>query len=245
MNTSLPSASQAMDHAIAAIDAAPVREEPFPHIYVEGVFPASFYDAILANLPEENGYTALVETGRVGAGYSPERLVVIPAEAGALGPVHGVFWSQLFAALLTEALARAMMTKFDAQVQQRFLEESGGAGMSLDLHWESLLVRDRSTYLLGPHTDSPRKVLSALFYLPADASRPELGTALYAPKTPGFTCPGGPHHPHDQFACIRTMAYKPNTLFAFPKSKRCFHGVEPVVAGMARDLLFYDLYRQL
>ncbi len=80
-----------------------------------------------------------------------------------------------------------------------------------------------------------------LFYLPAGASDPGLGTSLYRPKDPDFTCPGGPHHPVDRFERLRTVAYRPNTLFAFPKTHNCFHGVEPVPEGAVRDLLFYDI----
>jgi hypothetical protein len=40
------------------------------------------------------------------------------------------------------------------------------------------------------------------------------------------------------------MPYAPNRLLAFPKTERCFHGVEPVAdSGLVRDLLFVDLRR--
>ena len=103
-------------------------------------------------------------------------------------------------------------------------------------------MRDRTTYSLGPHTDTPEKVLSFLFYLPPDASMAHLGTSIYVPKDPQFICRGGPHHDFAHFRRMLTMEYLPNTLFAFMKTPNAFHGVEPITeAEVRRDLLLYDI----
>jgi hypothetical protein len=85
-------------------------------------------------------------------------------------------------------------------------------------------------------------VISLLFYLPEDDTRPHLGTSVYIPKDGQFRCPGGPHHSFDGFERVYAMPYVPNTLFAFPKNDHCFHAVEPIVEpGVRRDLLLYDI----
>ena len=81
-----------------------------------------------------------------------------------------------------------------------------------------------------------------MFYLPTDATRPHLGTSIYAPRDPAFRCRGGPHHAFDRFDRTDTIPYLPNTLFAFFKSDHSFHGVEPVSDGdTCRHLLLYDI----
>ena len=41
------------------------------------------------------------------------------------------------------------------------------------------------------------------------------------------------------------MPYRPNSLFAFFKTDRAFHGVDPIAdAGVARDLLLFDVTRR-
>jgi hypothetical protein len=81
-----------------------------------------------------------------------------------------------------------------------------------------------------------------LFYLPADDSRPELGTAVYVPKERAFTCPGGPHHDRANFDHMMTLPYGRNVLVAFPKTSNCFHGVEVLTnADSQRDIFFFDL----
>jgi hypothetical protein len=129
------------------------------------------------------------------------------------------------------------MSKFGQYMTERF-----GAGPA-SLRDEALLVQDITNYKLGPHTDTLRKVITLLFYLPKDTSQAHLGTSIYRPKDPAFRCPGGPHHPHDQFERLETMPFLPNSLFAFFKTDNSFHGVEPVAdPDTRRWLLLYDLY---
>ena len=237
------SAQAAVAHAAQAIAAAKIRELPFPHIYVEQIFPADFYAQMRAMLPAYEAYERLLDTGRVGQAYSKARLVLMPDEASLaeLTPAAREFWGELFNALLTEDFARVVMTCFADAIAERFASDAEEDGGNLFVTWESFLIRDRASYALGPHTDSPRKLVSMLFYMARDAQYPDLGTSFYAPVEPGFVCPGGPHHAFDGFRHLGTLPYVPNTLAAFPKSNRCFHGVEPVGDGFERDLLFFDL----
>ena len=134
-------------------------------------------------------------------------------------------------------LGRLVFGKFGPLIQARFQGQPG-----VEFYDEALLVRDSQNYALGPHTDSPLKVISFLFYLPADDAQAHLGTSIYVPKDRQFTCPGGPHYPFDRFDRMLTMPYLPNTLFAFLKTPNAFHGVEPVNdAGAQRNLLLYDV----
>lgn len=102
---------------------------------------------------------------------------------------------------------------------------------------ETLLVRDMPGYEIGPHTDSPKKVITALFYL-----RGEEGTSLYTPKDKGFTCKGGPHYEFKDFDKVATMPFKPNSMFAFLKSDKSFHGVEKT--QYQREVLLCDIRRK-
>lgn len=110
-------------------------------------------------------------------------------------------------------------------------------GVTGDFTDETLLVRDMPGYKIGPHTDSPKKVITALFYL-----RGQEGTSIYTPKEKGFTCKGGPHYEFEQFDKVATMPFKPNSMFAFLKSDKSFHGVE--TTQHQRDVLLFDIRRK-
>jgi hypothetical protein len=81
-----------------------------------------------------------------------------------------------------------------------------------------------------------------LFYCPNDSRHPEIGTSIYIPKDPNFTCEGGPHYLFDGFQKVTTTPFVPNSVFCFLKTKTGFHGVEPVAeADTSRDLILYDI----
>lgn len=235
--------SAAKLHAMYQLANCAVRRYPFPHICVHDVFPADFFAEIQRNLPRNEHYKALVETGRVGGGYSKARLSLFPEDLAERGmPGSQVeFWRSLFETFGDREFTTVMYNKFEGEIRTQVKRLVGPNGEA-KLKSEIFLMRDLETYSLGPHTDSPRKLLSALFYLPTDRAHPELGTSLYVPKDRDFTCEGGPHHDFAKFDLVQTLPYAPNTLVAFPKTLNCFHGVEPVKAESGkRDLILFDI----
>jgi hypothetical protein len=219
---------------------ATVREYPYPHIYVPDVFPAGFYRELLGNLPPQAALKNLGELGRVTAGNAYPERGVLPLTAQNLDALEAPqrdFWTRMRQWLLGRRFGDTMIGKFAPYLAQRF-----GDLRNLRFDHEALIVRDRTSYALGPHTDSPSKVLSFLFYLPPDAAKSHLGTSIYVPRDPAFLCQGGPHYDYDKFQRMLTMPYVPNALFAFMKTPSSFHGVEPIEEpGVQRDLLLYDL----
>jgi len=226
-------------HVLYQIANAPIKPFPYPHIHVQNVFPPDFYRELRAHLPPAQAYQNLKALNRVSAGYPDTRLVMVvtPENIQALPEPSRSFWSTTAQWLLGGAFGQVMASKFAEFLAQRF----GDLGQTR-FHDEALLVQDYTTYSLGPHTDSPAKVLSFLFYLPPDDSLAHLGTSIYVPKDPRFRCPGGPHHRFEMFDRMMTVPFLPNTLFAFLKTDNSFHGVEPIQeTGVRRDLLLYDI----
>jgi hypothetical protein len=225
-------------HVLYKVANAPVNLYPFPHIYVRDIFPPDFYRVLREHLPPAGVYKDLKELNRVGAGYPDTRLVMMvsPENIQALAEPFRSFWDVVGRWLLG-GFGETVLAKFGQFLDRRF-----GNSRAMQYYDEAMIVQDYSTYSLGPHTDSPKKVLAFLFYLPADDSLAHLGTSIYVPKDPNFTCPGGPHHKFDRFERMATMPYLPNSLFAFVKTSNSFHGVEPIQEkGIRRDLLLYDI----
>jgi len=232
--------SGAEEHAIYRISNAPVREYPYPHLYVTDIFPPEYYATLRRNWPDARDLVRLDETGRVPKGVYTERFIM-PLTPASMEPLPGeqrAFWKDLASWMLRGRFPNAVLGRFEREARERF----GESLTEIEFVNEALVVRDHTDYALGPHTDHPTKVLSLLFYCPDDDSKMHLGTSIYEPVDPSFRCPGGPHHPHDLFTRIMTMEYRPNALFAFFKSDRAFHGVDPIRdADVLRDLLLYDI----
>ena len=228
------------DHVLARIMDAPIKRLPSPHFYIDGVFPGDFYGDLLANMPEDDDYTCLGDTGRVPKGAYRERFVFLPKkdEIDKLPADKRAFWHDLSKWLYGERFFRCMVGKFAQTAATRF----AGKLDNVQLTSEVLVVRDRTNYSIGPHTDAPHRFLSMLFYCPPDDSREHLGTSLYMPLDRKFTCKGGPHYGFDKFVKVDTMPYRPNSLFCFVKTETSFHGVEPIQdESIARDVILYDV----
>ncbi len=217
---------------------APVRFFPYPHIYVPEVFPADFYAEMQRNIPDPSVMIPIEEARNV-KGYK-ERFVLelndkhFPRLPEDVRP----FWRDFASWLLSGRFKEMLLQKFKPVVEQRFRNVQG-----IEFYDEAMLVEDITKYALGPHSNATRQVVTLLFYLPKDESQSHIGTSMYVPKDPKFTCEGGPHYGFEGFTKMSTMPFKPNTLFSFVKTNNSFHGVEPVTdPDTKRWLLLYDIY---
>jgi len=233
-------------HLLYKVANAPVASYPFPHFFVQDVFPADFYARLQTMLPDRDStMRPLAEvrriTDRSGEAVSDayrERYILKlrDEDLAALPPAQREFWGALRASMGI-AFGHMLIDKFKSTIGARF------SGKKVGFHDETLLVQDTVNYKLGPHSDSPRKVITLLFYLPPDESQRHLGTSIYAPKARHFRCPGGPHYNREDFDLVWTMPFLPNSLFAFVKTDNSFHGVEPVTdPDTRRWLLLYDVF---
>lgn len=202
-----------LNHLCYRIRNAAIRQWPFPHFYIEEIWPERFYKELLASLPAAEGY----HSG--SANYNGRKFAEIELEG-----------------LKSDDFLRANVCAFEPWFRKRFPE--GKFTPDQDLR----LVLDSQNYSIGPHTDAPWKILSLLFYLPEDYALERLGTSIYLPKDRDFRCPGGPHHKFDLFERVYTAPFRPNSLFGFFKTDFSFHGVEPITIACRRDVLLWNLY---
>lgn len=210
---------------------------PFPHFYLPEVFPADFYQELQRNMPDPDAMSP-IEQVRPVKGYK-ERFVLgfEDKHLATLPEPKRRFWIDFRGWLSGGMFSSLVLEKFQPFIEERF------SGQTVQFNDEMLLVQDISNYKLGPHTDSQRKVVTMLFYLPPDESQKHLGTSIYVPNDLEFRCPGGPHHERERFSLLHTVPFMPNSMFAFAKTDNSFHGVEPVAdPDTRRWLLLYDIY---
>ena len=229
---------------------AAVRPYPFPHFYVRPVFPEAFYRELLDNLPPTGIMKRIGEAGTVGqrddmagtvkSGSEQPRWItdVATIEEHEESSGRGDVWKRFAAWLLSDEFQQLLMRKFSAGITERF-----GAGSKLRTDVEARFVRDFTNYSIGPHTDTPRKLVSLLFYLPEDERLRHAGTSLFVPQDPSFRCEGTTWYKFKSFRKVETMHFVPNALFAFMKNDRSFHGVEQIEdQGIERNSLLYNIY---
>jgi len=240
----MTSASESpLAHMIQRLNTAEIIAEPYHHFYLRDVLPESYYQAMLRNLPESSVYQNLFAVTDLKLDHFRHRdqrdmsegwTDLLPAEIRS-------FWVDFSHWFLGPELAAALLDKFAGALGRRFLGEP-----LPDTSVEAHFIRHRAGYFLGPHSDLYSKLVVLLLYLAPDQSSAHLGTSIYQPKDPGFTCPNSTHYPFEDFIRVKTVPYMPNSLLAFERSDRSFHGVEPLsdqdVSTGNRDLIQYVLY---
>ena len=227
-----------IDHFVDRLRSANVELDPFPHYYLEHVFPDDYYPLMLRYLPSSEVYDNLYEVTDLKLDHFRHRdqrnmdhnwTDQLPIE-------QRVCWNMFNSWFLSEEFAQVVLKSFSG------VRESWPA-----VSIESQLIRHRAGYFLGPHSDLYTKLVVLLFYLAPDDSAEHLGTSLYRPKQSGFSCPDSKHYAFEDFIRVRTVPYRPNSVLAFMRSDISFHGLEPlsehdVATTAGRDVIQYVIH---
>lgn len=240
---STPEGRRVAAHVVNRIATAEIVTDPFPYVVVDDVFPSDYYAEMLANFPRPQALVPLGASGRVSRDAYPERHVVLfnDADFERMDARQQTFWRGFAGWMYSELFINQLVCKFQHALEPRIAKILASDPV-LKARGDALLVNDRTHYAIGPHTDAPHRLVSLLFYLPADDSLRAFGTSIYRARDPDFVCWGGPHHPFDQFERVHTVDFLPNRLVAFPKTERSFHGVEPIGReGVNRQLLINNV----
>jgi hypothetical protein len=223
-----------LEHFVDRLRSVKVESDPFPHYFVENVFPEDYYRELLRHLPPTDVYKNLYEVTDLKLDHFRHRdqRDMDQGWTDKLPPDLKAFWTSFNEWFLGEDLARAVMQSFALEMP--------------DLLIESQFIRHRAGYFLGPHSDLYTKLVVLLLYLAPDNSAEHLGTSLYRPKEPGFSCPDSKHYPFADFIRVKTAPYRANSLLAFVRSDISFHGLEPLseadVAAAGRDVIQYVIH---
>jgi hypothetical protein len=234
-----------LSHVVTRLRTAEVVFDPYPHYYLEQVFPAEYYQALLRYLPGSAVYENLFAVSNLKFDhfrYRDQRdfnegwTKNLPAELRE-------FWDCFDEWFTGPELMQATLEPFAELLSARFGEGTPWPMFSV----QCMLVRHRAGYFLLPHSDLPTKIMALLLYLAPDESALHLGTSLYQPKNRDFSCPVDKQHPFEDFVRVKTAPYKPNSLLAFLRSDISFHGVEPlseqdITASCGRDVIEYVIY---
>ena len=224
-----------LEHFISRLRSARVEQDPFPHYFVEHVFPEDYYRELLRNLPPSDVYENLYEVTDLKLDHFRHRdqRDMNHGWTDRLTAEQKIFWESFNQWFLSEQLAQAVMKSFGWETWPA-------------VSVESQFIRHRAGYFLGPHSDLYTKLVVLLLYLAPDDKAEHLGTSLYRPKQAGFSCPDSKHYAFEDFVRVKTLPYRPNSLLAFVRSDISFHGLEPLseqdVASAGRDVIQYVIH---
>jgi hypothetical protein len=242
--------SEERDHVRRAILGAPLHTNPSPYVFVENVFSAPLYQAMLRAFPDDGAFTPWQHSGvppDFFGNYQQRGQLVLPDTSGRLPHDRRQFWNALSDYLCSMDFARLLLMRFEDHYREQF-----GAGFDAPDFAERLrpglvVNRHEPNYYLGPHTDRYEKVVTCVFYMPESEGLDHLGTTIYRPLRADMRCRGFFHHDPARFERIATTPFRPNAMLIFARTDVFFHGVHRLTPDELRgskrrgfQLQFYE-----
>ncbi|HEX8678984.1 MAG TPA: hypothetical protein VF683_03430 [Chthoniobacterales bacterium] len=233
LQTSL--SAEVLDHLLAEIAATAVHDEPYSHFYLERAFPESVYQQMLDYLPPASAYggdNPRIHTRADGL-ITRNVISVSPPALAQLPEPQRSFWTEIGAALTSLRLKDAVFARLSRDLSRRF-RIAPERLTSITAYPKPALVKDLGGYEITPHCDTNSKIVTMQFYLPADSSQTDLGTAVYRLRLSRLL-----YAPAKRFEKVKQFAFEPNSAYGFAVGRRSWHGREtvPMASGERNSLM--------
>ena len=243
-------------HICSRLNESKLESEPWPHKFIEDIFPEDFYKKIIQKLPSNNFYKSRISLDKNAqvTNYSPERHVfqMNIENLNSLDENDKSFWYNFFKDLCSEEIQNSVLSIFKNTLDNRMknlteLEKSKIGTKNYKIVKRGEIVKDFKKYHLGAHTDTYNKLITFLFYLPLDNSLEKLGTSIFKSKNDIKDSDLLVHQSKEEteknFIKIKTCKFIPNSLLIFPRTNSSFHGVDEVNENSSeRDLFLFNYY---
>ncbi len=220
-------------HLERAVLNAPYSASPIEHVLIENTLPADFYARLLANSPFrfEDGVEwvsrAAAETFATSTPYWRRKQIALPKGLpDAAPPEEMACWRTLARAVQDGGWwVKLMARRFPAYFAQRFGPLAEAEDFAEHFVAQQFLQRHEPGYWIGPHTDVPSRVVTAIFSLADGPGFEAYGTQLCLPRDRRFRSDGRMHYDPSLFEVTKVAPYAPNRLLLFTRSKHSFHAV--------------------
>lgn len=199
-------------HVIAAVVAAPLHTDPFPHLVVEGWLPRKVYNCFIRGLPP-----AIFFADR------EDRRHRLPVPLP-LAPAYSVqVWRFMADQIVGRMLHRALSDRFGGVVRDyvRSFCPSLPEDEEFTLHpSDGRILLTHPGYVITPHRDPKWGFVTSLAYLARNGDNEAYGTQLYRVQGDDEAPSGRPFY-IDERRCelVKTVPFRPNTLLAFLNSR--------------------------
>jgi hypothetical protein len=226
-------------HVTDAIDRAGIGNSPMPHMIIEPIFPPDFYALLVRALPP--------------AALFPQRdPIKQDFEIAALDDAPALtqrVWRYLDEEVVGGVLTPALSGKFHRCTIEHYAETGGRsfgerAASIAHRNFTGRIQLRRPGYLLKPHLDPKRVVITGLLYLARPGDGESFGTQLVGIDRPCVASGMKTFFPDQagfKTELTYTVPFKPNTLLAFVNSRGA-HGAELPPDAPLRERYTYQFY---
>jgi hypothetical protein len=213
------------EHVAAAVAAARLEEEPFPHLVIDSLLPPESYDRLVKAIPPALFFEHLERNNQE---------LMVPSDLAPL--LSREVWAAFYSRAVSQALAPALITAFQWPLNElvhRHWPAYGSmaeAGITLNVLM-SRILRRQPGYVIKPHRDPRWAFLTCLVYLPSRKTTELFGTELCRVRREREA------DSHDALwmedadvEVVKTVAGQPNTAVAFLNTTGAHRAAVPSTA---------------
>ena len=227
-------------HILDAVEHATVCTDPTTYAVIENILPADFYELVNAAIPPPELFPSRDPVKQTF--HLDEHLDGAP-------PLTRRVWRFFDEDVVAGVLAPALHHRFYDAVVDHYAETAGGsfAARAAAIPHRGFVGRlhlRRPGYHLRPHLDPKRVVITGLVYFARPGDSEAYGTQLFRVGKPFTSTTMKTFFPEDEglpVQLVRTVPFRPNTLFAFVNSKAA-HGATLPADAPLRERYAYQFY---
>lgn len=229
------------DHIAKRLLESKIDHDPSPHFMVSDIFPDEVYQDILRLNPfqEQAGQEwqtkAQSAIKRQGTPFHLRKQIALERAQFENRDV-AVLYDTIVTALVGDNwFARQVQAKYPEFFDIRFGVSARDQDFFSGLRRMLIVQRHDRDYEIGPHTDSPHRVFTAIFAFAQGPGFEQYGTQFDRPVDRALCCSGDLHHRFDDFETVKVADYAPNRLVVFFKTRHSFHSVRRIDTDIPGD----------
>lgn len=230
----------AKDFVLRSIETTRVRSKPFAsYVHLCRVFPRKLYREMTEYFPPKEALAPAKLTSHK-LRYKIDRVGSLLDLPEAMKKTFKNFtktvevWSKAEEILLSERLRETVFRKLE-------VDEVEKKTRSKDFR----IQMDVGGFTLGPHPDSPKKIVTLMLYFPKEeeeeSNKKLFGTCLYT-KEQYETFADNDEGKEVLPSCEKKFLFEPNTGYAFKVGEESYHGVDDIPPRCERRTLLINWY---
>jgi len=240
----LPSVVDLRAHIAGKFEGKTVTPFPSPHLIISDFLPQEVFDQIQRFNPFMSGRnrgkemidSQMMKKKRQDTPYDRRKQIDIEKDDINLDAEGERFWAMLGEAFMGDDWFAKLVYKlyppyFDLRFGECVLEPQFFSRLRRKL----VVQRHDAGFRIGPHTDAPHRVFTAIFTFATRPGFEEYGTEFVRPRDPLVRCWGDLHHRAEDFDVVKVAKYSPNSFLVFFKTRQSFHSVKTLIADIPND----------
>ena len=199
-------------HSLAVIEKTAPDNSPFPHLLLQGIFPADVFQRLLAGYPPVESFVKANPKHHSNeyGGSTRQRMTLSESALQVLPDSHHMLWATIRAAISCRKVRDAIFLRLSTGLCRQFRCNQQKLP-TIPAYPRGQLYSEVEGYCITPHPDTREKIVTMQFAFPSDDTLMGAGTEFYIRSFNPMHLLREPRG----FTIAKAMPFLPNHAYAF------------------------------